>query len=211
MAKIDKKAYDKLDYPLALVSVAADGKYHGCIVNSLHQATSSFPARFTVTVNKDHETCKAIQKAGSFSATLVGESFPKELMDLFGYKSGRIVDKFAGLDVKTDEAGNPYLTEHMLSRISCRVEDQLAIGNYVLFVGVVTEAETFADGKILTVKSYAERGKAMPTTATVYRTVELNGYRCAVCGYVHEGESLPEDFVCPICRAKAKYFEKIDK
>lgn len=211
MAKIDKKAYDKLDYPLALVSTVADGKYHGCIVNSLHQATSSFPARFTITMNKDHETTRAIQKSGTFSATLVGESFPKELMDLFGYKSGRIVNKFEGLDLKTDESGNPYLTEHMLSRISFRVEDQLVIGSYVLFVGVVTEAETFADGKILTVKSYAERGKAMPTTATVYRTVELNGYRCAVCGYVYEGESLPEDFVCPICRAKAKFFEKIEK
>ena len=66
MAKIDKKAYDKLDYPLALVSTAVDGKYHGCIVNSLHQATSSFPARFTITMNKDHETTKAIQKTGSF-------------------------------------------------------------------------------------------------------------------------------------------------
>ena len=211
MAKIDKKAYDKLDYPLALVSTAVDGKYHGCIVNSLHQATSSFPARFTITMNKDHETTKAIQKTGSFSATLVGESFPKELMDLFGYKSGRIANKFEGLDVKTDEAGNPYLTEHMLSRISFRVEDQLVIGNYILFVGVVTEAETFADGKILTVKNYTERGKAMPVTATVYRTVEINGYRCSICGYVYEGESLPDDYVCPVCRAAAKYFEKIEK
>jgi rubrerythrin len=99
----------------------------------------------------------------------------------------------------------------MLSRISFRVEDQMVIGNYILFAGVVTEAESFADGKILTVKSYAERGKAMPTNATVYHTVEINGYRCAICGYVYAGESLPEDFVCPICRAAAKYFEKIEK
>jgi len=211
MAKIDKKAYDKLDYPLALLSTVADGKYHGCIINSLHQATSSFPARFTITVNKDHETSKAIQKSGTFSATLLAEDFPKEMMELFGYKSGRVTDKFAGLDVKTDASGNPYLTEHMLSRITCKVEDQMIIGNYILFVGLVTEAETFTDGKILTVKSYAERGKAMPASATVYRTVEINGYRCAICGYVYEGESLPEDYVCPICRAKAKYFEKVEK
>lgn len=211
MAKIDKKAYDKLDYPLALLSTAADGKYHGCIINSLHQATSSFPARFTITVNKDHETTKAIQKSGTFSATLLAEDFPKEMMDLFGYKSGRVTDKFIGLDVKNDESGNPYLTENMLSRITCKVENQVVIGNYILFVGLVTEAETFADGKILTVKGYTERGKATPATATVYRTVEINGYRCAICGYVHEGESLPEDFVCPICRAQAKYFEKIEK
>ena len=211
MAKIDKKAYDKLDYPLALLSTTVDGKYQGCIINSLHQATSSFPARFTITVNKDHETAKAIEKSGTFSATLLAEDFPKEMMDLFGYKSGRVADKFAGLNVNVDESGNPYLKENMLSRITCKVENQVVIGNYILFVGLVTEAESFQNGKILTVKNYAERGKAMPTSATVYRTVELNGYRCAVCGYVHESESLPEDFVCPICHAKAKYFEKIEK
>ena len=69
---MDNKAYQKMDYALCLLSAAADGKRHGCIVNSFHQVTSSFPPKFTVAVNKDHETCKAIQAAGSFSVTLLG-------------------------------------------------------------------------------------------------------------------------------------------
>ena len=93
---MDNKAYQKMDYALCLLSAAADGKRHGCIVNSFHQVTSSFPPKFTVAVNKDHETCKAIQAAGSFSVTLLGADAPGEIIDLFGYKSGRVTDKFAG-------------------------------------------------------------------------------------------------------------------
>ena len=113
---MDNKAYQKMDYALCLLSAAADGKRHGCIVNSFHQVTSSFPPKFTVAVNKDHETCKAIQAAGSFSVTLLGADAPGEIIDLFGYKSGRVVDKFEGFDVQTDEAGNPYVKDHALAR-----------------------------------------------------------------------------------------------
>ena len=79
---MDNKAYQKMDYALCLLSAAADGKRHGCIVNSFHQVTSSFPPKFTVAVNKDHETCKAIQAAGSFSVTLLGADAPGEIIDL---------------------------------------------------------------------------------------------------------------------------------
>ncbi|MUU10344.1 MAG: flavin reductase [Oscillibacter sp.] len=186
---MDNKAYQKMDYALCLLSAAADGKRHGCIVNSFHQVTSSFPPKFTVAVNKDHETCKAIQAAGSFSVTLLGADAPGEIIDLFGYKSGRVTDKFAGRAAETDSNGNPYLKEHMVSRIACKVVDQMEIGSFLLFVGQATEAEVLGDGRVLTLQAYTDRGKATPPTATVYRTVEINGYRCTVCGYVYEGES----------------------
>lgn len=208
---MDRRAFEKMDYALALVSAAADGKRHGCIVNSLHQVTSSFPPKFTVALNKDHETCKAVQSAGSFSAALLAADAPKEIIDQFGYKSGRMGDKFAAYAPKADSAGNPYLTEHMVSRISCKVVDQLVIGNYILFVGQVTEAEVLGNSGVLTLKAYTDRGKPVPTTATSYRTVEINGYRCTVCGYVYEGEFLPPDYRCPLCNAPAEKFEKIEK
>lgn len=185
---MDNKAYQKMDYALCLLSAAADGKRHGCIVNSFHQVTSSFPPKFTVAVNKDHETCKAIQAAGSFSVTLLGADAPGEIIDLFGYKSGRVTDKFAGRAAETDSNGNPYLKEHMVSRIACKVVDQMEIGSFLLFVGQATEAEVLGDGRVLTLQAYTDRGKATPPTATVYRTVEINGYRCTVCGYVYEGD-----------------------
>ena len=207
---MNSRAYEKLDYSLCLLSAAADGKRHGCIVNSFHQVTSSFPPQFTIAVNKSHETCKAVQAAGSFCVTLLAADAPESLVNQFGYKSGRAVDKFAEYDCQTDGAGNPYLTEHMVSRISCKVVDQLEIGSYLLIVGQATEAEVLGTGNVLTLKAYTARGKATPPTATVFRTMEGNGFRCSVCGYVYESETLPKDFVCPLCRATADKFVKQD-
>ena len=208
---MDRRAFDKMDYALALVSAAADGRRQGCIVNSLHQVTSSFPPQFTVALNKDHETCKAIQVSGSFSATLLASDAPRELINQFGYKSGRGGDKFTEYAPRTDGVGNPYLTEHMAARYSFKVVDRLVIGSYLLFVGQVTEAEVLGKSSVLTLQAYTDRGKPVPASATAYRTVEINGYRCTVCGYVDEGESLPPDYRCPLCNAPAEKFEKIEK
>ena len=206
---MDNKAYQKMDYALCLLSAAADGKRHGCIVNSFHQVTSSFPPKFTVAVNKDHETCKAIQAAGSFSVTLLGADAPGEIIDLFGYKSGRVGDKFAAYEAKEDAAGNPYLTEHMVARISCKVVDKLAIGKYLLFVGDATEAEILSDGQVQTLDDFTGAGAATPVTATVFRTLEADyGWKCTICGYIYEGEEVPDDYQCPICRAPKSKFVK---
>ncbi|MBR2783440.1 MAG: flavin reductase [Firmicutes bacterium] len=203
---MDKKAYDKLDYPLCLLSAAAGGKNSGCIVNSLHQATSSFPAKFTVTLNKDNETAKAVAEAGCFSAAVLAADAPEEIINTFGYKSGRVTDKFAGREVLFDQAGAPYITAGMVSRLSCKVVDRLEIGNYILFVGQVTEAEVLAEGPGLTLKAFTDRGKATPPQATVYREMIGNGFRCTVCGYVYQSETISPDYVCPICGARAEKF-----
>ena len=101
---MNRKAFNRINYGLFIVAAAADGKRNGCIVNSLHQVTN--------------ETFKTIEAAGSFAATVLAKDTPKDLVDLFGYKSGRVVDKFEGFDVQTDEAGNPYVKDHALARIS---------------------------------------------------------------------------------------------
>ena len=87
-----QKAQDKLDYTLALLSTVADGKRQGCIINSLHQVTSSFPAKFTVTLNRESETAKAVEASGMFSVTLLGADCPESIVNDFGYKSGRAGD-----------------------------------------------------------------------------------------------------------------------
>jgi flavin reductase (DIM6/NTAB) family NADH-FMN oxidoreductase RutF/rubredoxin len=208
---MNSEAYEKLDYTLALLGVSADGRRQGCIINSLHQVTSSYPPRFTVTLSRDHETARALEKAGSFCVTLLAADCPDEILNEFGYKSGRVGDKFAKFSsAAADGAGNPYLAEHMVSRLSCKVVGRLEIGNYVLYVGEATEAELLSGGEVLTLNAFTQRGKPTPTNATVYRTVEINGYRCTVCGYVYEGEFLPPDFHCPICNAPASKFVKIE-
>jgi flavin reductase (DIM6/NTAB) family NADH-FMN oxidoreductase RutF/rubredoxin len=143
--------------------------------------------------------------------TLLAADCPDEILNEFGYKSGRVGDKFAKFSSSAaDGAGNPYLAEHMVSRLSCKVVGRLEIGNYVLYVGEATEAELLSGGEVLTLNAFTQRGKPTPTNATVYRTVEINGYRCTVCGYVYEGEFLPPDFHCPICNAPASKFVKIE-
>ena len=208
---MNNKAFDKLDYSLALLSALHEDKRYGCIINSLHQVTSSYPAKFTITVNRDNATCAAVKQSGHFSVTLLAADCPEELINHFGYKSSRALDKFAAYTPEKDELGAPYLTEHMASRISCTVTGEIEIGNYILFVGQATEAEVLSDDPVLTVQAFTDRGKTVPPQSTVYRTVEVNGYRCTVCGYVYEGESLPADYRCPICGAPAEKFEKIEK
>ena len=138
---IDKKAYQKMDYALCLLSAHADGKDSGCIINSFHQVTSSFPAKFTIAVNRENVTAAAVEQAGSFCVTLLAHDAPAALINDFGYRSGRVADKFSPYEVRRDEVGNPYLTDSMLSRVSCRVIDRLEIGSYTLYVGQATEAE----------------------------------------------------------------------
>ena len=203
---IDKKAYQKMDYALCLLSAHADGKDSGCIVNSFHQVTSSFPAKFTIAVNRENVTAAAVEQAGSFCVTLLAHDAPAALINDFGYRSGRIADKFSPYEVRRDEVGNPYLTDSMVSRVSCRVIDRLEIGSYTLYVGQATEAEVFGSGEVLTLNAYAARGKAVPPTATVYREMVGGGFKCSVCGYIHESETLRDDFICPICRATADKF-----
>ncbi len=204
---MNRKAFQSINYGLFLVGATQEGKYQGCIVNSLHQVTSSMPYKFSITLNKSNETYKAVEAAGSFVATVLSKETPKELIDLFGYKSGRAVNKFEGYEVSLDGAGNPYLKEYALSRISCRIVEKLDVGNYVLFIGEVQEAEVLGSGSALTLDDYQN---ATPATATVYRTKQENfGWRCTVCGYIAEKEELPEGFQCPLCRADRSKFVKL--
>lgn len=206
---MNRKVFECINYGLFLVGAAAEGQLQGCVVNSLHQVTSSIPPKFTLTVNKSNETFRAIEAAGSFAATVLRKDAPKELIDLFGYKSGRVARKFEGLNVAVDGAGNPYVKDHALARISCRVVEKLDLGTYMLYVGQVTEAETLSDGLALTLDDVRNAGRSFPPTATVYRTMEAVSWKCTVCGYIVEQEELPEGYQCPICRAGKDKFVKL--
>ena len=207
---MNRKAFNRINYGLFLVGSVLYGKYQGCVVNSLYQITSTNPAKFSLSLNKSNETYKAVEAAGSFAATVLERGTPKELVDLFGYKSGRVVDKYEGFQVETDEAGNPYVKDHALARISCKIVEKLDLGTYMLYIGEATEAETLGEGPALTVDDFKNGGGSTPPAATVYRTLEGNeGWKCTICGYVAEKETLPEGYQCPICRANRDKFVKL--
>lgn len=207
---MNRKAFSRINYGLFIVGAELDGKPQGCIVNSLHQVTSSMPFKFSLTVNKSNETFKAIEAKGSFAATVLAKDTPKDLVNLFGYKSGRVVNKFEGFDVERDGAGNPYVKDHALARFSCKVVEKLDLGTYMLYIAETTEAEVLGEGPALTVDDFKNDGGSTPPTATVVRTLEGNeGWRCTICGYVAEKETLPDGYQCPICRANKDKFVKL--
>ena len=191
------------------MGAAAEGKFQGCIVKSLHQVTSTLPFKLTLTVNKSNETFKAIEAAGSFAATVLSRETPKDIVKLFGYKSGRAAEKFEGLNVGTDEAGNPYLKDYAVARISCKIVEKLDLGSYMLYVAQATEAESLGDGLALTLDDFKDAGVSTPPTATVYRTMDSVSWKCTICGYIVERETLPDDYKCPICRAGKDKFVKL--
>ena len=207
---MNRKAFSRINYGLFIVGAELDGKPQGCIVNSLHQVTSSMPFKFSLTVNKSNETFKAIEAKGSFAATVLAKDTPKDLVNLFGYKSGRVVNKFDGFDVERDGAGNPYVKDHALARFSCKVVEKLDLGTYRLYIAETTAAEVLGEGPALTVDDFKNDGGSTPPTATVVRTLEGNeGWRCTICGYVAEKETLPDGYQCPICRANKDKFVKL--
>lgn len=207
---MNRKAFSRINYGLFIVGAELDGKPQGCIVNSLHQVTSSMPFKFSLTVNKSNETFKAIEAKGSFAAAVLAKDTPKDLVNLFGYKSGRVVDKFDGFDVERDGVGNPYVKDHALARFSCKVVEKLDLGTYMLYIAETTEAEVLGEGPALTVDDFKNDGGSTPPTATVVRTLEGNeGWRCTICGYVAEKETLPDGYQCPICRANKDKFVKL--
>ena len=207
---MNRKAFSRINYGLFIVGAELDGKPQGCIVNSLHQVTSSMPFKFSLTVNKSNETFKAIEAKGSFAATVLAKDTPKDLINLFGYKSGRVVNKFDGFDVERDGAGNPYVKDHALARFSCKVVEKLDLGTSMLYIAETTEAEVLGEGPALPVDDFKNDGGSTPPTATVVRTLEGNeGWRCTICGYVAEKETLPDGYQCPICRANKDKFVKL--
>ncbi len=206
---MDLSAYKKLDYSLALISTTADGKNYGCIINSLHQATSSRPPKFTLSLNNESATCAALGKNGVAAVTLLSKNADEKIINEFGYKSGRAIDKFNSFPFETDSMGCPYLKEGMVSRLSLKITETVAIGNYTLFICDLTDAVVLSDGECLTVKAFEARGKEAPPAAPVYREVGTDaGWKCTVCGYVTLSDELPDDYICPICRAPRSKFKK---
>ncbi len=202
---IDKTAMFRISYGLYVLSVKS-GKDNGCIINTALQLTDN-PKRITVAVNKANYTAELIRKTGEFNVSVISESAEFELFKRFGFQSGRDADKFAGFEnsVKRSSNGIYYLSEHSSAYISAKVVEEKDYGTHTLFVAEVTEAKTLSNEKTMTYDYYFENVKPKPQTDATPK----KGWICKICGYVYEGEELPEDFICPLCKHGADDFEKI--
>ena len=191
---MDQKALWKLTYGLYLLTAQQDGRDNGCIINTAVQVASD-PARISVAVVKGGCTHDMVLATGMFNISALTVETPFELFRRFGMQSGRDADKFAGFDGTTrSENGLLYLTELSAGYLSCRVAGSVDLGSHTLFIGEVTDGEALSDRELCSYAYYQTeiKPKAAP--------VKKKAWVCSVCGYVYEGDEVPEDFLCPLCK-----------
>lgn len=207
---MDQKAFFQLSYGLYLLSTTLEGRDSGCVVNTVAQVTSE-PAKLSVTVSKNNFTCGQIEQSGCFAATVLTQQADMNLIAAFGFQSSKDHDKFSGFPIKRDGRGVPYIEQTAAARFSCKVEQTLDLGTHILFVGLVEEAEVLEGGEVLTYSYYhqVKKGTTPKNAPSYQKEPEKKGWRCTVCGYVYEGDPLPDDFRCPICGRSREYFERI--
>ena len=198
----DIKALFNIGYGLYVVTSNDGNKDNGAIVNTVMQLTDN-PNRVAVCINKKNYTHDVVKNSGKMNINILDESAPFSVFQNFGFKSGRDCDKFEGVDSFRAENGLLVLTDNINSFISLEVENYVDIQTHGLFVCTVSDARTMYDTPTMTYSYYHKNVKPKPNADV------KKGYRCKICGYVYEGEPLPDDFVCPLCKHGAQDFEKL--
>lgn len=201
---LDPTALFSLSYGL-YVLIARDGERDcGCIVNTVTQLTEN-PTRIAVSVNKRNFTNDVIQRTGVFNVSVLSEEADMDLFRRFGFQSGRDTDKFAGRDDPASENGLRYLNKAANALISARVEQAIDCGTHMLYIALVTEAQKLSAAPSMTYAYYFAHVKPQKPAGEKPK----RGFVCRICGYFYEGEVLPPDFICPICKHGASDFDPV--
>ena len=206
---IEKEPMYKITYGLFVLTTTDGEKQNGCIVNTVSMITDN-PKRIVVFVNKANYSEELLRKTGIFNVSILTESAPFEIFKQFGFQSGRDVDKFEGGKYEVSENGLYYLPKHTNAVLSGKVIDYYDYDTHTLFVAEVTEAKTLSNENSVTYEYYQNNIKPKPQLPKAEEKSEKGKWVCKICGYVHEGEDLPEDFVCPWCKHSAEDFEKVN-
>ena len=179
----------------------------GCIVNTVTQLTEN-PTRIAVSVNKQNFTNEVIQRTGLFNVSVLTEAAPMDLFRHFGFQSGRDVDKFAGRTDPVSENGLRYIGGPANALISGKVEQAIDCGTHMLYIALVTEARKLSDAPSMTYAYYFANVKPKPQPKPAQEKPR-RGFVCRICGYFYEGDELPPDFICPLCKHGAADFEPV--
>lgn len=203
---MNNKTMFQLSYGLFVLTAAKKGKNNGCIINTAIQVTQE-PQRISITVNKANLTHDMIMDTKKFTVSIISEDGDFELFKRFGFQSGRDADKFEGFsDYKLGYNNTPIITKGTNGYISAWVQETIDLGSHTLFIASVTDMDVLSDAPSATYQYYQNHIKPKPEgKGGGGKTV----WRCTVCGYEYEGEELPEDFVCPLCKHPASDFEKV--
>lgn len=209
---MDNKAMFKLSYGLFVLTSSRDGKDNGCITNTAIQVTSE-PNRIAVAVNKANFTHDMIADSRKFNISILSEAAKFETFKHFGFQSGKDVDKFAGFTAcKRSENGLLYVTEGTNAFISVDVESLTDLGSHTLFIGGVTDMEVLSDVPSATYTYYQSNIKPKPEAPKSGSSLPpgMHKWRCRICGFEYVGETLPDDYICEICKHPASDFELVE-
>ena len=200
--KNDLTALFNIGYGLYVVTSNDGKKDNGLIVNTVTQVTNT-PNRIAVTINKENYSHHVIKQTGKMNVNCLSTDAPFAVFENFGFKSGRNVDKFADCTPLRSDNGLVFLPRYINSFMSLKVESYVDLDTHGMFICSVTEARVLTDRETMTYTYYQQNVKPKP------KTEGKRGYVCKICGYVYEGDELPEDFICPLCKHGAADFEPI--
>ncbi len=200
--KNDLTALFNIGYGLYVVTSNDGKKDNGLIVNTVTQVTNT-PNRVAVTINKQNYSHHVIQQTGIMNVNCLSVDAPFSVFETFGFQSGRTVDKFADCTPLRSDNGLVFLPRYINSFLSLKVEQYVDLDTHGMFICSVTEARVLSDRETMTYTYYQDNVKPKP------QTEGKKGYVCKVCGWVYEGDELPDDIVCPLCKHGAADFEPI--
>lgn len=200
--KNDLSALFNIGYGLYVVTSNDGKKDNGLIVNTVTQLTNS-PNRIAVCINKQNYSHHIIKQTGIMNVNCLSVEAPFEVFESFGFRSGRNTDKFENCEPLRSDNGLAFLPKYINSFMSLKVEDYVDLDTHGMFICSVTESRVISDIETMTYTYYQNNVKPKP------QTEGKKGYVCKICGYVYEGDELPDDFICPLCKHGAADFEKI--
>ena len=205
-SSVEQNAMFALSYGLYLVTAKDNSRDNGCIVNTVIQVTDS-PKQISVTINKANLTHDMILKSGMFNVSVLTIEASYNVYKHFGFQSGREVDKLCDYSSK-ERSGNGlvYITDVSNAFLSARVVKTTDLGTHTEFVAVVTEAKKISDSASATYQYYFDSVKPKPIIKQ-----KKKGFICKICGYIYEGDVLPADFICPLCKHGVEDFEPLSE
>ena len=200
--KNDLSALFNIGYGLYVITSNDGKKDNGLIVNTVTQVTNT-PNRIAVTINKENYSHHVIKQTGIMNINCLTTEAPFAVFEKFGFASGRNVDKFADCEPLRSDNGLVFLPRYINSFMSLKVESYVDLDTHGMFICSITESRVISDKETMTYTYYQDNVKPKPETQG------KKGYVCKVCGYIYEGDTLPEDFICPLCKHGAADFEEI--
>ncbi len=226
---MNKGVFRKITCGLYIIASRKGEKLNGQIANTVFQITSK-PPTIAISINRENFTHQCILESKAFSVSILSVKAPLEFIGLFGFRSGKEMNKFEEVDYFSGKTSSPIVRDYSVGYLEAEVMDSLDCGSHTLFLGKVVEAEILSGDEPMTYSFYHEiKGGKSPPKAPTYieeekKEGEMSKYRCTICGYVYDPEKgdpssgikpgtpfeeLPEDWVCPVCGAGKDQFEEL--